>query len=108
MSKQQQPKKVSNTMTKHTTAPWHVGEKYPEDVYANRAGHAIVRCINPQYEGECEVNARLISAAPELLIVSMELTKVIIDICTSFGIPLPVASLNLSNIAIKKATSKTK
>jgi hypothetical protein len=52
---------------KHTPAPWHTGGIYPEDVYANRAGHAIARCVNEQYEGECEANARLIAAAPELL-----------------------------------------
>jgi hypothetical protein len=52
---------------KHAPAPWRTGGKYPEDIYANRAGHAIARCVNEQYEGECEANARLIAAAPELL-----------------------------------------
>lgn len=54
-------------MSKHTPGPWHVGNKYPADVYAARAGHAIARAVNPQCDGECEANARLIAAAPELL-----------------------------------------
>ena len=53
--------------TLHTPGPWHVGSKYPTDVYADRAGHAIARAVNPQHDGECEANARLMRAAPELL-----------------------------------------
>lgn len=50
-----------------TPGPWRVGSKYPADIYAARAGHAIARAVNAQYEGECEANAHLIAAAPELL-----------------------------------------
>ena len=53
--------------TNHTLGPWRIGDKYQTDIYAARAGHAIARTVNPQHEGECEANARLIASAPDLL-----------------------------------------
>lgn len=58
---------VKSVTNKFTPAPWRVGDKYQTDIYAARAGHAIARTVNPQHEGECEANARLIAAAPDLL-----------------------------------------
>ena len=50
-----------------TPGPWRIGDKHQTDIYAARAGHAIARTVNPHYAGECEANAVLIAAAPELL-----------------------------------------
>lgn len=54
-------------MNTRTPGPWRVGDKYKTDIYADRAGRVIARTVYPQIEGECEANARLISASPELL-----------------------------------------
>jgi hypothetical protein len=51
-------------MTSHTPGPWRVGKKYTLDVYAgNMQGVRIAAC----FDDDGEANARLISAAPELL-----------------------------------------
>lgn len=47
---------------KHTQTKLRVGEKYPCDIYADRAGQAIARTVNPQTEGEDEANARRLAA----------------------------------------------
>ena len=60
-------------MNNHTPGPWKVGTKYATDIYADRAGHAIARTCNPQAEGESEANARLMAAAPELLLACQNL-----------------------------------
>ena len=64
---------------KHTPGPWKVGSKYPTDIYADRAGHAIAQTCNPQVDGECEANARLIAAAPELLLACQNLMMALDD-----------------------------
>lgn len=52
---------MSENMT-HTPTPWKVGSKYPTDIYSTRAGHAIARTTNPQFDGEDEANAARIVA----------------------------------------------
>lgn len=87
---------------KHAPAPWHVGEKYPTDIYANRAGHAIARTCNPQIDGECEANARLIAAAPELL-------EALQGLMTGFnGQMQDENAYKKANAAIAKALGETK
>jgi hypothetical protein len=91
---------------KHTPAPWHTGEKYPEDIYANRAGHAIARCVNEQYAGECEANAKLIAAAPELLEALIMVRDADND-CKLDGLKtIPYASRAKIDAAIAKATGE--
>lgn len=46
----------------HTQTKLRVGTKYPTDIFANRAGHAIARTVNPQTTGEDEANARRLVA----------------------------------------------
>jgi hypothetical protein len=47
---------------KHTQTKLRVGEKYKTDIFADRAGHAIARTVNPQADGEDEANARRLVA----------------------------------------------
>jgi hypothetical protein len=46
----------------HTQTKLRVGEKYKTDIFADRAGHAIARTVNPQTEVEDEANARRLVA----------------------------------------------
>lgn len=46
----------------HTQGKLRVGTKYATDIYADRAGHAIARAVNPQATGEDEANARRLVA----------------------------------------------
>jgi len=46
----------------YTNTKLRVGEKYKTDIFADRAGHAIARTVNPQTEGEDEANARRLVA----------------------------------------------
>jgi hypothetical protein len=49
-------------MSNYTPGLLRVGKKYLFDIYADRAGHAVARAVNPQADGEDEANARRIVA----------------------------------------------
>lgn len=53
---------------------------------------------------ELEATARLLEAAPELLKALIESRKRIIELCSAYSNPLPVASLERIDAAIAKAT----
>lgn len=46
----------------HTQGKLRVGTKYATDIYADRAGHAIARTVNPQVTAEDDANARRLVA----------------------------------------------
>lgn len=46
----------------HTKGKLRIGTKYTTDIYADRAGHAIARTVNPQSAYEDEANARRLVA----------------------------------------------
>lgn len=46
----------------HTQGKLRIGKKYTTDIYADRAGHAIARTVNPQSAYEDEANARRLVA----------------------------------------------
>ena len=99
--------------TKHTPGPWSAFIK-------NRT---VAIDIGPQATGKrpCVVdwagfdasdlpltaqkaNAKLIAAAPENYACNKELAKIVRELCTAYGHPLPAASLDRSDAAIAKAT----
>ena len=89
-----------------TPGPWRIGDKYQTDIYAARAGHAIARTVNPQHEGECEANARLIAAAPCLLKALDTLTLIVGLTAFKYAAQADVLqeAIDLARNAIAKAT----
>lgn len=53
---------------------------------------------------EKEANAKLMGAAKELLEGVKEAKGIIMELCQSFGVPLPQATLDRIDAAVKKAT----
>ncbi|GGD58701.1 hypothetical protein [Croceicoccus mobilis] len=58
-------------MTEHTPGPWSLDENDIRDeaqaVLTDRFGGTVADVFTGHRHGECEANARLIAAAPELL-----------------------------------------
>jgi len=96
--------------TQHTPGPWAVGSKGGHIETANAWRMSIAICYNKESKAdgvskeEFEANARLIAAAPENYAWNKELAKIVRELCTAYGHPLPAASLDRSDAAIAKAT----
>lgn len=91
-------------MSKHTPGPWSVDE--PHQVFASSVGEYVAITKVEDFEtipkDQCEANARLIAAAPELL-------EALLQIIQDAKSPEVGAYLNLklARAAIAKATGET-
>ena len=52
-------------MSKHTPGPWHVFKD--SSIYSKHADYTLAEIVAGMTDEECDANARLIAAAPELL-----------------------------------------
>jgi hypothetical protein len=52
-------------MSKHTKGPWHVFKD--SSIYSKHADYTLAEIVAGMTDEECDANARLIAAAPELL-----------------------------------------
>jgi hypothetical protein len=102
--------------TQHTPGPWYIRiNRHPEtdgrrwgwvDAAPPGGDKNKIPGVNVTWtQGETsEANARLIAAAPENYACNKELAKIVRELCTTYGHPLPAASLDSSDAAIAKAT----
>ena len=72
-------KHTPGIMTLHTPGPWTVGKMNKTRIHATQAGYLIGQALpsepNSAPQEQCEANARLIAAAPDLL----EAAKVVVE-----------------------------
>jgi len=87
--------------TQHTPGPWEIKYEDEEAEYWVTQHHYHAGPAKIIYNIE---DARLIAAAPENYACNKELAKIVRELCTAYGHPLPVASLDRSDAAIAKAT----
>jgi hypothetical protein len=62
-------------MSKHTKGPWHVFKD--SSIYSKHADYTLAEIVAGMTDGECDANARLIAAAPELLEALRELHTIV-------------------------------
>lgn len=108
-------------MDKHTPGPWSRSARLngpwwhisgPQSTERGQ-GRQAVACVHGEskrgskfYSEMFEANARLISAAPELLESAKELAAHVREMCRVLCIPEPTASLERYEAAIAKATKE--
>ncbi|HBP6823498.1 TPA: hypothetical protein L6B08_26940 [Pseudomonas aeruginosa] len=90
-------------MMKHTPGPWHVGGPNKCTIYdkhSQRLANSFEGVMATQRtDSECEANARLIAAAPELLEALQVCIQQITALCSADDVP------DQARAAIAKATA---
>jgi hypothetical protein len=92
-------------MSKHTKGPWHVFKD--SSIYSKHADYTLAEIVAGMTDEECDANARLIAAAPELLDL---LNKVLPLVAFAYDKGLADAEIIGRDIesAIAKATGEQK
>lgn len=93
-------------MSKHTPGPWEVYHDKYYDVWSVEGGGDVVADLwrldeethnrHPHFEDDCEANARLISALPDLLEACERAEKLISAILSFYGQGLEVINWHLN------------
>ncbi|KSD80016.1 hypothetical protein [Pseudomonas aeruginosa] len=98
-------------MSKHTPGPWHVGGPNKCTIY-DKHGQRLANSFEgvmatQRTDSECEANARLIAAAPDLLeaLIAMEREKSDYMTRNNLGDPAIETTNKLARAAIAKATA---
>ncbi|HCF3952659.1 TPA: hypothetical protein NID70_002237 [Pseudomonas aeruginosa] len=90
-------------MSKHTPGPWHVGGPNKCTIY-DKHGQRLANSFEgvmatQRTDSECEANARLCAAAPELLEALQSCIQQITALCSADDVP------DQARAAIAKATA---